>query len=309
MKANLAIAAVLFLGSCMLMSHVHALVTEVNYAAVLNGANERPVPTNSSNAVGLGVFSFNNATKEFSWIVFHNVTNANAAHIHGPATTETAASVLFFLGENGTSPLIGSIVLNGTQDADLAGGLWYVNIHSPEFPTGEIRGQVVILNDTYVTLLNGTNSNPPINTTAIGVGIVAFNESAQTIDWLVFHNVSDATMAHIHSAPLNGSILVWLNHSDGSVTSPLVANDVSVANESKWSWDEFKAGKYYINVHSPTFPAGEIRGDILPFANVSNTNSTDDSTGPTAVGTSGSLHYCFSVGLLATFLGFAVFAN
>jgi hypothetical protein len=42
-----------------------------------------------------------------------------------------------------TSPETGSgIVLNATQETNLLSGNWYVNVHTSDFGSGEIRGQV-----------------------------------------------------------------------------------------------------------------------------------------------------------------------
>ncbi|MDB5871314.1 MAG: hypothetical protein JWQ07_756, partial [Ramlibacter sp.] len=39
-------------------------------------------------------------------------------------------------------PIQGETVVTPAQAADLMAGLWYVNIHSTQFPGGEIRGQL-----------------------------------------------------------------------------------------------------------------------------------------------------------------------
>ena len=43
------------------------------------------------------------------------------------------------------SPLVGTDVpLNVGQETNLLAGNWYVNVHTAEFPGGEIRGQVIV---------------------------------------------------------------------------------------------------------------------------------------------------------------------
>jgi hypothetical protein len=72
---------------------------------------------------------------------------ATAGHIHGPAAPGSNAPVLFpFAGvPNATSGNIPeqTFAITPTQVAQLFGGLFYVNIHSSNFPGGEIRGQLV----------------------------------------------------------------------------------------------------------------------------------------------------------------------
>jgi hypothetical protein len=74
-------------------------------------------------------------------------SNASAAHIHTNGPVGVNGPVLFNLtGASGTS---GTLTLAPTavtpaQVADLRAKRWYVNIHTTNFPDGEIRGQIKI---------------------------------------------------------------------------------------------------------------------------------------------------------------------
>src|SRR6185369_15049733 len=61
------------------------------------------------------------------------------AHIHGPALPGVSAPPVFPLPLGQLSDF--SITLTPAQVQDLKNGLFYVNVHSSNFPTGEIRGQ------------------------------------------------------------------------------------------------------------------------------------------------------------------------
>ena len=69
------------------------------------------------------------------------------AHIHGPAPIGVNAPVLFpFTGvPNATSGTIPTQVFTLTtpQIGELEAGLFYVNVHTTNFPGGEIRGQLL----------------------------------------------------------------------------------------------------------------------------------------------------------------------
>jgi hypothetical protein len=63
-----------------------------------------------------------------------------SAHIHGPAAVGVLGPILFPLPTGQVSDF--EIALSPGQATDLKNGLWYVNVHSNNFPNGEIRGQL-----------------------------------------------------------------------------------------------------------------------------------------------------------------------
>ena len=114
---------------------------------VLDSSQE--VPPSSSQGGGLGVVTFDNSTLELcATLTFSTLTsNAISAHIHGPAPAGVNADIVFgFTGvPSATSGTIGPecFTLTEAQRGELCGGLYYFNIHSTNFPGGEIRGQIV----------------------------------------------------------------------------------------------------------------------------------------------------------------------
>jgi hypothetical protein len=112
----------------------------------LTGAQE--VPPNGSTATGVGTTSLSDdETMLFVDLNFTGLgSNATAAHIHGPAPAGTNAGVLFGLtglpsATSGSIPTQ-SFALTPTQLQQYKDGLFYFNIHSVNFPGGEIRGQI-----------------------------------------------------------------------------------------------------------------------------------------------------------------------
>lgn len=106
------------------------------------------VPTNASTGTGVGTVQINDAGTQITvQLTFNGLgSNQTAAHIHGAATHGQNAGVLFAVPITGTTSG-GSAVLNfnvtPTQVADLRAGKWYFNVHSQNFPGGEIRGQIL----------------------------------------------------------------------------------------------------------------------------------------------------------------------
>ncbi len=105
------------------------------------------VPVRPSNGRGSCVVTLNTAETQFTVSCTYSGTTSNvvAAHIHtmGPVGVNSAVRFNFnFTG--GTSGTIGPLTFNVTpaEVADLRAHGWYVNIHTVNFPGGEIRGQV-----------------------------------------------------------------------------------------------------------------------------------------------------------------------
>lgn len=113
------------------------------FEANLGAAQE--VPPAVSTATGSAELQFNENTNKLTWkVTYSGLTGpATGAHVHGPAPAgQNAGVVIPFTGNLDAQPIMGEATLTPAQYADLAAGLYYVNIHSARFPGGEIRGQL-----------------------------------------------------------------------------------------------------------------------------------------------------------------------
>ena len=111
----------------------------VLFVATLNGAQE--TPPNNSTATGRGtlLLSPDEKTARVS-LSFSGLSSAQTdAHIHGPATLGVSAPAIFPLPLGQISDF--EINLTPAQVQNLKNGLFYINVHSSNFLTGEIRGQ------------------------------------------------------------------------------------------------------------------------------------------------------------------------
>ena len=112
----------------------------VTYKATINGASE--VPANASAATGTATLVFNTTTKIFTVTVnFTGITAING-HIH-KAAVGVSGPVIFPFASFASPITYTSAALDATQEADLAAGLYYVNLHTTALPGGEIRGQLI----------------------------------------------------------------------------------------------------------------------------------------------------------------------
>lgn len=115
----------------------------VIYEATLSGSQE--VPPATTPATGMAEVQLNSNTNTLSWkVTYSGLTGpATAGHLHGPAPAgQNAGVVVPFSANLNAQPISGQANLSPEQAAALANGLWYVNIHTAQFPGGEIRGQL-----------------------------------------------------------------------------------------------------------------------------------------------------------------------
>ena len=110
------------------------------YSNEILGSNE--VPATGSSATGNLYATYNRTTKVLSYLVkFTGITPTNM-HFHKAAAGVSGAVVVPIPGP-WTTGMTGSATLTAEQEADMLAGLWYINIHSAAFGSGEIRGQLV----------------------------------------------------------------------------------------------------------------------------------------------------------------------
>ena len=126
----------------------HALALKIPIQAFLSGGGE--VPPNDSAAKGLMEGTLDTDTNALEWTVTYSGLSSPpiGAHFHGPIsylglTPEENAPIQVGTPGNLTSPFHGAAKIDGTQAKDLKDGRWYFNLHSKNFPSGEIRGPVV----------------------------------------------------------------------------------------------------------------------------------------------------------------------
>jgi hypothetical protein len=119
---------------------------------------------------------------------------------------------------------------------------------------------------TYTAVLTGDNEVPPVATAAAGIATLTFDDSNGFVNSIPLHlefaGLSGAQNAvHIHEAPAgaNGPALFALPlGSPVDIQVPL--GQLPVAS--------LEAGNLYVNVHTTSFPSGEIRGQFLRSGSV-----------------------------------------
>jgi hypothetical protein len=109
------------------------------FVATLSGAQETPATNSTATGTATILLSPDETTARVS-LNFSGLSSAQtAAHIHGPAAVGVPGPILFPLPNGQVSDF--EIALSPGQATDLKNGLWYANVHTTNFMSGEIRGQ------------------------------------------------------------------------------------------------------------------------------------------------------------------------
>ena len=112
----------------------------VTFRASLRGSNE--VPPVTTLASGTGTFTLTYAGLQYDITVAGLSGSIVGAHFHR-ATVGMSGPVIEPLTFNGNRAIGTWTDLTGSERHDILHGEIYVNVHSQEYPDGEIRGQVV----------------------------------------------------------------------------------------------------------------------------------------------------------------------
>jgi hypothetical protein len=113
-------------------------------------SGNQEVPATATTASGTMDVSYDKSSRVLSYTVnWQNLTGAPmGAHIHGTAPRGVNAGVKHDfstpLPKNISGTYSGTVAVDGTaiKEDSLLNGFYYVNIHTPTYPGGEIRGQI-----------------------------------------------------------------------------------------------------------------------------------------------------------------------
>lgn len=252
------------------ITNVTITCTTVVRSASLTGAQETP-PTGAT-GIGRGAVVVNPTTKEITGgITFSGLTTSppTAQHIHlAPAGNPTGSGppiiTLTLAPNNSTATVPAGTVLSDTQYTAFLAGELYFNVHTTANINGEIRGQI---NGPAggvtagLASLSGASEVPANASTATGRGTIVFDSA--TRDILIAyatHSVAGATVSHIHTgAPGVSGPPNVVTLSAAGATAYTAPNPTTLTTQNV---TDLNAGNTYFNVHSGTYGAGEIRGQI-----------------------------------------------
>lgn len=168
-----------------------------------------------------------------------------------------------------------TFTLTPEQVAQLRARQLYVNIHSQQIRSGELRGQLLLeANSYFVAPLSGASETMPVKTAASGMLVVEVNGSNGVATGAFAGFSSDVAAdirggAHLHinmagaNGPIRVELLPTINSDNRGAIFTAAQNTFAI---STGLLDTIRNRMVYANIHSANFRSGEIRGQLLPLA-------------------------------------------
>ncbi len=127
-----------------------AMADTFEFSALLSAANEVPPAPSSATGTFFAIFDDSTNTLSFEWSIQDLIgTPATpGAHIHNAAAGANGSVVFGFNQPGGSWPLEGSAVWSNMPPAmvtELFAGRLYANFHTTHVPSGEVRGQILLV--------------------------------------------------------------------------------------------------------------------------------------------------------------------
>jgi hypothetical protein len=253
-------------------------------AAILSGSQE--IPPLASAGTGSASISLDPAQAVLTvTLIDSGLTGITGAQIlDGPPGTAGTTALFDIATATFNSPLTvtldsadftssaGAATFTDAVNLLLSGGL-HIQVLTAAHATGELRGQV---GPTQLNaVLTAGDVFPPNSSTATGSATVTLDAVQKSIFVQLTHNVVTPTAVTMHAddPTFNGPQIFDIDAIAGAPSSPvsvtlqpihlILAPSKGITSFPTFV-DSFLRGKTYVDVGSTGFPAGEIRGQLLP---------------------------------------------
>ena len=230
----------------------------------------------SATPCGDAVITYDADSNLLKWhIMYAGLTGApTKMHFHGPALAGEAAGVDLGIGDFDEDGSFGSAILSHEQAADMRTGQWYLNVHTGDNPSGEIRGQVpsqagVMVRAFPVTTAQTVNEVTGLtlsfgfgqDTQPHGHGHTTYNDRSNLLEWHIdYEGLSgNPTAMHFHGPAMPGQT-ASPDLGIGSFDDNSSAGSAIMTEDQE---DSLTTGFWYLNIHTSANPAGEIRGQVV----------------------------------------------
>ena len=235
---------------------------KISFVSTLSGAGEKPTSVSTA-ASGTFVGELDRATRVLSYTVTYSGITPTAGHLHRINAANGTGPVEIPFPSVASSPIIGRATLTTTTRVDsLINGFYYVNLHTPAYPGGEIRGNVRVNGPIKLkAILNGAGEKPaPTPSAATGTFAGIVDPSTRVLSYTVTYSGITPAMGHLHRVNNTTTGTGPVEIPFASVASSPIIGTTTLTTNGRL--DSLFNGYYYANLHTPAYPGGEIRGDI-----------------------------------------------
>jgi len=114
-------------------------------------------------------------------------------------------------------------------------------------------------------IMDGAQETPPNASTALGSMDVFYTRDTKTLTYTIRWQglTGNVTAAHIHGqAPIGYAAAVLQTFTTTGLTSTGTLSGTMLFDGTVFKEQDLLNGVYYINIHTATYPNGEIRGQI-----------------------------------------------
>ncbi|MBV9957802.1 MAG: CHRD domain-containing protein [Acidobacteria bacterium] len=214
----LSLAAVALL-SCSAMA-------QQKFTAHLDPSQE--VPSTASTGSGSCVVTLNAAETSINvTCTYQGLTSAlQADHIHGNAAPGANAAVLINFGATGGTSgtfTLGPLAITPTQVASMRAHLFYINLHTTNFPGGEIRGQLKQASFSGVSDFDGDGRSD----------ITVFRQSANT--FYILRSLTNTLEADLFGSGTGDNFLNNTADFDGDGRADALIIKLDATGHAVWS--------------------------------------------------------------------------
>ncbi|MBI1225068.1 MAG: DUF4394 domain-containing protein [Bacteroidetes bacterium] len=255
------------------------------FTAFLTGSQAIPDVSTGAHGSVIAEVSGNRVTLSGSFAELGSaldVAIAGGSHIHaglpglnGPVLYPLVADLDANLMGGTYSPSLNTFTLDAGQLDTLLGRAMYINLHTLDVASGEIRGNLMGEASAYfMSPLSGASQTPAENVPAIGLMILevtglhgqtlgSFSSLGTDFD----PNVAGGAHFHEAYAGSNGNIAIELEASfDVDYMNGVFSSDINAFEMSQGFLDSLRSRQVYTNIHTTGVPNGEVRGQLMPLA-------------------------------------------
>ncbi len=217
-----------------------------------------------TDATGTAELMINLDTGDISGRVSSSLDTVTMAGIHRGFAGQNGPALITLEADNGVWKVPSDTRLNSAQLANLNAGALYVNLNTDEHPDGELRGQILTDNlEVMHVVLNATQEVPSVITDNTAIAGLTLNHESQELHIeLLTTGLNGANGVHIHRGftGQTGAVELALEQDPQDVRRWFL----QTTTLSDGLYKRLRAGALYLNVHTPTYPEGEFRAQIVP---------------------------------------------